>query len=290
MSKPIDPGNGFHKMSREAYDSLDRVNFSTLKLFGESPAHYHHRMLTGDSEDTDARARGRCVHLAVLEPEKFKSDVVVWEGGTRRGNNWEVFKERNEGKEILKPEAYEEVLAIAKAVRASPLATKYIGPGESEVAVLWTHVVPDIAGLAGYRIQCKALIDRITAFAIVDLKNTRNASPVGFGRECANYAAHVQAAFYSDGVKAALREDFLRPYVLLAAEAKAPHVVQPYFVPDALIEAGRETYRSWLDRLNLCRSENEWPGYATGDLELMLPRWALPQEQDDVSDLDLVIG
>lgn len=276
-----DPGTGIHTLTREQYDALDRVNFSTLKLIGISPAHYQHRMTTGDSDDTDARARGRCVHLAILEPEKFKEQVVVWDGGTRRGKDWEGFKARNVDKEILKEEAHAEVLAIAKAVRSSMQAAPYLVSGQSEVAVLWDHVVPEIGGLAGYRIKCKSLLDRVTPVALVDLKSSRDASPDGFGRECANYEAVVQAAFYSDGYRAATGSSL--PYVLLASEAAAPYVVQAYRVTEEQLELGRETYRAWLDRLNLCRQEKAWPGYAETEMDLVLPPWAMPQ--DDESDL-----
>ncbi len=283
-----DLGTGLHTLTRAQYDALDRVNFSTLKLIGTSPAHYQHRMKTGDSDDTDARARGRCVHLAVLEPEKFREQVVVWDGGTRRGKDWESFKARNAEKEILKPEPYEEVITIAKAVRGSDQAARYLVEGRSEVAVLWDHVVPEMGGLPGYRIRCKALLDRITPVGIIDLKSTRDASPDGFGRECANYESHVQASFYSDGYRAATGKEL--PYILIATEAAPPHVVQAYRVREDDLENGRETYRGWLDRLDMCRREQAWPGYSTTEMDLVLPPWATPQDDNDVSGLGLTFS
>ncbi len=284
----IDPGNGIHTLSREEYDALERINFSTLKFFGKSPAHYQHRMEEGDGEDTDARARGRCVHLAILEPERFKTEVVVWDGGRRSGGNWEAFLERNAGREILKPEAYAEVLAIAKAVRSSSQAAPHLVDARTEVSVLWEHVVPPLAGLPGYRIKCKARLDLVTATSLVDVKSSRDASPDGFGRAAVTYDLIVQAALYSDGYRAATGKEL--PYRLIAVEAAAPYVTQVYRLTDDQLEQGRETYRAWLDRLNLCRAEDRWPGYAEAEMDLVLPPWATADDENDLTELGITFS
>jgi hypothetical protein len=43
--------------------------------------------------------------------------------------------------------------------------------------------------------------------------------------------------------------------------------------------------------LALCRRESRFGGYAEAELELALPRWAAPREdEDDVAGLDLSIS
>ncbi len=280
--------DGVYSLSREEYDRLDRANFSTLKLFEKSPAHYRHN-LTARDEDTDAKQRGRAVAMAVYEPERFRSECVVWDGKTRRGEEWEAFVDRHPDQEVLTKGMHAAAVAIGGAARACAMAAPYLSGGKGEQTLLWTHKVPALAGLPGYEIRCKGRLDFIANVgAIVDLKNTRNAHPEGFGREVMSFLSHVQAAFYVDGYRAATGREL--PYVIIAVEPKAPFVCQVFEVPAEILELGREKYRTWLDRLNVCRETSEWPGYAAGPVALTLPKWAVPQDDEDVTGLGLDIG
>lgn len=281
-------GTGVHALPRDEYDRLGRVNFSTLKWMGKSPAHYLYRLTTPDEKDTAARQRGRVVSMAVYEPARFRENCVVYDGKTRRGKEWDAFLDRHPDHEILTESAYETAIAISKAVRASAQAAPYVSGGKGEQTVLWTHEVPATETLPGYKIDCKGRLDFVAnCGAIVDLKNTRDASRTGFGRQVVNYDALAQAAMYVDGFLAATGREL--PYVLVAVEAAPPHVPQVYRVHPEQLEIGRERYRGWLDRLHVCLEENDFPGYEREPVDLVLPRWATPDEED-VTALDLVLG
>lgn len=278
--------NEVREVSRDGYDLLDMVNWSTLKHLGKSPAHYRHNILQKDG-DTAAKKLGRCAHLATLEPEKFRLGVAKWTGDRRAGKEWEAFKAKNQGRELLTEDEHDYCLRIAEAARSSEMAKPYLAKGKSEQTVLWSHIVPPIVGFPGYRVECKGRLDFIAdCGALVDLKTTKDASPEGFGREFVRYGYGCQAAFYRDGYKAATGLDL--PYVIVAVETSRPHVVQVYRVQDEVLEMGRDTYRALLDRLQLCRAENAWPGYADAPCDLVLPRWALPDDDSsDLSELNL---
>lgn len=279
--------DGLHSLDWEQYSALNRANFSRLKLLGESPAHYRHSQLNKEDKDKDAYRIGRCTHLAAYEPEIFRERCVVWDLGTRRGRDWEEFKQRNEGREILTAKEYELCLAIGQAARNSPMSAPYMSGGRGEVTVLWSYGSKSIGGLAGYEIPCKSRVDFLQTGAIVDLKTCQSAKPEEFGRATWNYRYHVQASFYREAVRAVTGK--LLPYKIVAVEKTAPHVVQVFTVPDELLELGRETWRGWMDLLFHCRSESEWPGYSKTELDLTLPRWAAPQEDEDAAGLGLVI-
>lgn len=273
-------------LSREAYDALPRVNWSTAKHMGKSPLHYHHALLA-DSPDTGPRKRGRATHLAVYEPDRFRSECVVWTEGTRRGKAWEAFKAEHRGRELLTESEHATAVTLAKAVRSSAMAAPFISGGKGEQTVLWVHTEPTVGGVEGFSLECKARVDFVANVgAIVDLKTTRDASPEGFGREVARYEYHCQAAFYVDGYEAATGVRL--PYVIVAVEAAAPHVVQVYRVPEDLLYLGRDRYRALLRRIHDARSNSSWPGYHTEPLDLTLPRWAAPAEDDAAASLDLV--
>lgn len=284
MLTPEQPPDGVHQLSREDYDALDRDNWSRIKTLRKSPAHYRHQLF-GDDEDTDAKKRGRCTHLAVFEPERFRAECAIWDAGARRGKDWEAFAKKHADREILKADEATLCIAIASAVRNNQVAAKYLSGGRAEQSVLWTYRADPIGAVPGYAMRCKGRLDFIAnCGAIVDLKTTKDASPEGFGRESWRYRYHSQAAFYSDGYFAATGKRL--PYVLVAVEVDQPHVVQVYRVPDVALEAGREEYRSLLDLLRHCRAESQWGGYAEGELELQIPGWAGITEED-ASGLDL---
>lgn len=276
-------------LSRAEYDALaDRVNWSSLKHMARSPAHYRQSKAT-PYEDTDAKLRGRIAHLAVLEPHRLSVETAVWDGGARRGKDWEAFKSANLGKELVTASMFAECLAMSDAVRSDATARAYLGAGLAEVSMLWAHEVRSMGGLTGYRFECKGRMDFVSeAGAIVDLKTARDASPSGFGREAARLLYHGQAAFYVDGYKSATGREL--PFKIIAVEAEPPYVVQVYALTDEQLGLGRELYRSLLDRLNLCRVERRWGGYVDGETPLALPGWMAPRDEDDVAELDLVIG
>ncbi len=277
--------NGIYfRYPRGEYNQLDRVNFSTLKHIGRSPAHYLHAKMEGRT-DTDALKLGRADHIAVLEPTRFLTECVEWTGGRRASRAWDAFEEEHKHQEILTTDEWAHSLALQRAVRGSVMAAPYLANGKSEATICWSHVSPKIGALDGYEFQCKGRVDFITANALVDLKTARDVSPDKFGKDIYNFGYHIQAALYSDGYFAVTGER--KPYVIVAAEKDAPYVVQVYRITDDMLAIGRERYRSFLDLLNVCTESNHWPGYSANELDAELPRWAIPPPDEDASGLDL---
>jgi hypothetical protein len=120
-----------HQMSESTsneYSLIDAVNWSTLKWMLKSPAVYRYRLKQART-DTPALAMGRATHTLVFEPEKFRHEYAVWEGGDRRGNAWKEFQEENAGKTIFKPQEIDTAMEMADAVRSHPLVRPYLDGG-----------------------------------------------------------------------------------------------------------------------------------------------------------------
>ncbi len=274
-------------MQREVYDAIKAVNWSTLKHLGKSPAHYLHN-LSNPGDDTDARQRGRVTHLAVFEPERFALEVMVFPD-KRVGKKWELFEQANQGKELITPRMNETATAIADAARNHPIAARYLAGGKSEHTITWLYQSPRIENLPYWEVECKGRLDFVAdCGAIVDMKSTRDASPMGFAREVMRYEYHAQLAFYRDGYRAMTGVEL--PVVIVAVEASAPHVVQVYRLPDHVLELGRERYEQLLAHLNVCRQDARWPGYAEAEMELELPSWAFGPDEENELDEDLVFA
>ena len=278
------------QVPREQYDRLPQINISRLEWIEQSPAHLNHILTNGADEDTDAMIRGRATHLAVFEPELFRERCVVWEGASRRGKEWDAFCARNRGKELLTEKMHETAVAIGQAVRRDRYAAPFLEHGRGELTLIWKYVAAPVGAVAGYEFDCKGRIDFETDRALVDLKTTEDASPSAFARTALNLNYLAKAAWYTDAHRQLARK--LREYFIVAAETKAPYVVQVYRIPEDLLELGRAKYREWLDRYAFCRARNSWPGYGDGPTDLVLPEWAQPYDEEggDPTGLGLSIG
>jgi len=268
---PLTKPDGLHELRREDYDSIERVNYSSLKLIARSPAHYRHGLLEGRA-DTDALRMGRVTHLAVLEPERFRSLIAVWDGHARRGKDWEKFCDQNQGRELLTVEERDLCLAMQQTVRSNRHAMRYISGGQPEVTILWT------AEVGGRSVPCKARLDFDTDDAIVELKTTRNAEPLTFGRQAFNLNYHCQAAWQVDGYARAA--GIGKPHVTVAVEKEPPYEVVVFRMPERYLEMGRAEYRAWLALREECRENARWPGYAETELDLEFPPWATGADED----------
>jgi hypothetical protein len=259
------------RISRAEYDKLDAVNWSTLKHMLRSPAHYRAAMLE-KPEDTPALKMGRLIHIAAFEPERWKSEVAVWDGGRRQGKEWERFQEDHRGLELATSDEAELALAVGEAARVA--AGTLMAKGKREMTLQWKHK----NGLAA-----RGRIDFLSEqHGIVDLKSTADASPEGFGRAAARFEYCTQAAYYVDGIEAITGKRV--GYVLVAIEKKKPFVPGIYPLTEDHLELGRSIYLPLLDRLKRCIDEHDFPGYPSGPLSL--PLWAVPNDNDDGAGLD----
>lgn len=270
------------------YAELAGINITSLKELGRSPLHFRHR-LENPRESTKSLELGTIGHIAVLEPERFLREFVLWDAKTekgdktapRRGKKWDEFVAQNQGKQTVRTDEYDVAIALRDAVRANPVAMKYLSMGRPEVAMTWSD---EHTGLA-----CKGRVDWVTHVeqvdCIVDLKGTRNASPDSFSRDCARLSYHLQLAFYADGYEAATGKT--PRVVVVAVEFEPPHDVVTYIVPAEVTEIGQDEYRKLLERYAECTEAKYWPGCGNGaEKILQLPAWATPNDED-ISDLDL---
>ena len=271
-----------------AYLQRKALNWSVLKNMAKSPAHYAHAVKHG-IDDTQALKVGRALHTATLEPELFATRYAIWDGGTRRGKDWDAFEARatEEGKETLKLDEVLEIQVMAQAVRTHPEAAKLLAGGVAEQSLLWSVESPELGELKATQRAAKSRIDYRGPLGAVDLKSTRDASPEGFGRQAWTLGYLGQAAFYVDAIEAATGD--VVPYWIVAVEKSAPFVVQVYEVSPELLSFGRDHYRELLVKLAQCEAADRWPGYVDGVAPLTLPRWVLPDEDSGV-DSELVFS
>lgn len=261
---------GIHpNMPPEAYFAIDAVSHSTLHLFNKTPAHARERMLH-PPEPSEAQDIGTAVHMAVLEPGRFRAEYVELPHVDRRTTvgkaTWLDFQQKNAGKAMLSAENMQMVKDMSKSAWAHPRVAQLLnGKGANEVSVVW-----DLEGEA-----CKARLDRLCTedgwTVVLDVKTCADASKWGFRKACESFGYYAKAAWYLDGLNAL--SDRPRKFVLLAMEKEPPYCCALYQFDAAAIELGRTENMIHLHTLQAARASGQWPGYGQDITTLSLSEW-----------------
>lgn len=258
------PEHDYHAHPAVSKGLLDDVARSPLhaKYFREHP-----------EPDSDAQLFGSAVHIAILEPDRYANEYAIIPAdcsnrSTKKYKEWAAatLAERP-GVQLLKQAQHDQVCAIADSVHAHPMASKLVHPdveGPTELSCLW----------ATSDQLCRLRMDKwVTGHRlIVDLKTTHD--PVGrvFKRTVLTYRYHCSAAWYLQGASALGLEPW--DYIFVVVEAKPPHDVACYRLPDALIEHAATLLARDFERWLECQAAGMWPGYSDQIEELDFEDWA----------------
>ena len=269
LGKNIDIIKVSEDMPEEIYHNHPAISKSKLSGIGENPLKFWFWNVNPERPEkasTPAQVLGSATHYAILEPEKFKSEVVKEPKINRRTNAGKeeaaAFEEKNKGKTILKADDYRMVMGMQEAVRkvhADMLSTI----SQTEVSIFAT-----IDGA-----NVRARMDAISPGCIIDLKTTDDASYKGFLRSVQKYRYDVQAGLYS-ALYTAWKGKKPSAFWFLCVEKKSPYSTAIYKLDDDYIRHGLETFYSWLDIYIKCRDENKWPDYNNGErTTIELPKY-----------------
>ncbi|MGC5249607.1 PD-(D/E)XK nuclease-like domain-containing protein [Gordonia sp. DT219] len=223
-------------------DSLSSTGAKTILEPG-GPA--KHRF--GRRKESAAFDVGHAVHTAVLgEGGVFvDSGFDAW---TTKAAKEKVAEIRAAGKTPLKPEQYRDVMNMAEAVRAHPLAEVLFADGVAEQSI-WAHD-PE----SGARVRCRP--DWHIASTFVDLKTA--ADPGQFDRAIEDYSYHLSAAFYLH--TAQLAGMSIDSFFLVAVGKEPPHLVDVCEISPADLAVGRDLTRAAIDLWAYCHATDTWPG------------------------------
>ena len=254
----------------DEYRAIEAVNWSSLKVMAESPAHYKWS-LDHDRKATSAMGKGIAIHAAVLEPDSFPLRFVVWDGD-RRGNAWKEFREANANRDVITRAEYDLCISVRDAVKADADASALLY-GRSELVIEWED--------EGTGLMCKARLDHVNADnEIVDLKMCPNTDVFQFERHSASMLYHGQLAFYRRGLAAVLKAVVPRPRII-AVEWDEPHDVTAFHLTDDALYAGEQHVDDLLTRLANCRRSDKWPGRYQGQQDLSIPEYLMLQAEPD---------
>ncbi len=252
------------------YQALPGLNWSSLKHYGRSPAHYR-EAIDNPPPSTPAMVFGQLVHAMILE-QSLADYAILPEGIDRRTKAgkeaWAAFQEEADGKTIVTAEQLGLADSMSRMVTGHPLANRLLSAPDMqrEVSFTWQDLET--------RQDCKCRVDAWSSSdrLVIDLKTTDDATLEGFSRAAYRYGYHGQSAFYLD----ALEMQGYEPsgFVFVAVEKAPPCNVAVFLADEEFLEAGRRLYRHALERHRECTEKNSWPGYPVQTQTLTLPRWA----------------
>lgn len=239
------------------------------------------------AEPSPALVMGSVVDCLIFEPEMFEKQFIIapeWNLRTKadREEKVKLLKEaKSNGMTLVTNKQHLEALETAKAVRENPVMADILKRGVAQPVFIWNDIVTGL--------KCKCRLDWYDEEdgVIYDLKTAFDASPSAFSKAIANYGYHIQAAFYSDGVRALGLP--VRKFVFGVQEKpdnkntfKAdPRLMAFYELDETDLEAGRDSYVSSLSAISFCMMNNEWAGYTNNIVPLSRPAWAKRSDVDN---------
>jgi hypothetical protein len=246
------------------------------------PARLRWKLDNPDGDHKDAFDLGRAAHQVVLGDHENHIRVIEGSINARGNTEWrtndakrKVDETRAAGLTPIKPETWEQVQAMARAIADHPTAAGLIlsASGQPEHTLVWRD---DMAG-----VWCRARVDWFRTkkaghrLLIVDYKTTADlADPETFGKPAARYGYYIQAEFYRTGIRAlGLDED--PAFVLIVQEKDPPNLVNVVELDDTALTLGRNKMRSALNTFAECRRTGNWPGFGPEIDLVSLPAWFL---------------
>jgi hypothetical protein len=218
--------------SKSKYEPL---SFSSLKAFSRSPLAFI-EYKEGTRVETPAMRFGTLVHRAILEPERYETTTVVWEG-TRRTKAYKEFEEANPNKDILTTKEALDIRVIANRVLEHPFAGQLVRDCDDyELKFQMEHLgVPH-----------RGIIDGINGWFMLDLKTTQSVHPYNLQRNLYEMKYYMQAAIYQRAAQCLGR--FLESYFVVCVESANPHHVQVVELEPHYIARGHQEWERLLER------------------------------------------
>lgn len=221
-------------------------------------------------EEKDHFRFGRAVHMAVLEPARFRDAYLVQPdfGDMRSVKNREKrdewAKDVPMGSVVLTQTEHDTMTGMINSVMEHPVARNLFKEGEAEVSMWYTDPSTGV--------RCKVRPDYISQGHVIDLKTTKNAAVGLFARDMGLYRYDIQMACYYDGVLHTTGEA-PQSATIVAVEKIIPYEVAVYCMTDEDLETGRKWKDHALGLLKRSIETGRWPSSQTRAEMINMPMY-----------------
>lgn len=301
-SEPLVAPGWYADMPMADYLAIEAMSSSGVEAFRRYPLYFKHNQ-DNPRPETQGMREGTALHLALLEPEKFKGKYISLGicQATKKGDGqpcynrasvlrkspqnlfWQYCGQHDpykgepmpEGVEVMPADALERIEGGRLSVLAHPDARQFFeGKGASELVGIW--IDPDTGVLCKLRLDRQ--IDRADHIH-ADLKFTVDASREGFRRIAGRLGYHRKAAWYRRGLASKELGKPASASVFIAVESPKPHGCQTFILDETQLKRVGEDISGLLWRYRECLESGIWPGYDTGLRHLEFAKWDMPEEK-----------
>lgn len=218
---------------------------------------------------------GSAAHKLVLGsgPKLVEIEHDTWNTNVAKA---EVAEARAAGAIPLKPAEFEQVHAMAAALRSHPIASALFNPavGKPEQSLFWRDVR---SGGTWRRARLDWLPPTTSGRMIVaDYKTCISAEPTAIAKAVANFGLHQQADWYRDGVMELGLCDTCA-FVFVFQEKTAPYLITVVELDRTALDLADAQNQKAIDVYQHCQATGVWPGYADDVVLTALPAWAEKQ-------------
>lgn len=215
---------------------------------------------------------GHAAHKLVLGegPDLEVVEGARWDTKVAKAQVAEI---RERGGTPLKQAEFDQVTAMAAALRQHPLAGPLLasGTGLAEQSLYWTDPATGV--------RCRVRPDWLKQLPgltlAVDYKSCADASPTAVQRSIRDYSYHQQDAFYIDGIRAVLAPEQVR-FVFVFQSKTAPYLITVRELHQQDRDIGRARNEKALRIYAECESTGIWPdwtGPTTEIPQIGMPSW-----------------
>ena len=284
--------SGIYSISYEDYSKIEAVNYSTLKEYNKTPAHYLAAKTTA-KEPSKPFFEGNAWHTYILEKEKFKDqyvvepDLSIYFKNQTDQKNWqkenpdktpqltvnqakEQFKEQSEGKLIVTNDLMNDLEVGRAELFKHPDFPKIFELAEKELSFV---TIDQDTGL-----KKKGRLDLWLPnhSMVFDLKTCNSIDD--FHHDIKKYKYNVQLAYYSDLAKEHTGQE-IKSCGVIAIEKNKPFFSSRIFMlPKEVIEEGRRFYKRYLDIHQKCVAQDQWPSHVNPTVEFNPKPWFFDDE------------
>jgi hypothetical protein len=252
-------------MTFAEYQALPAINASAIKAgFALSMKHMHAIMTGKPKEQTPAMKWGKMVHSAILERELFFDTMNVFDG-TKRGKDWEAFKDGKDIDTIVTRDELSELAAISEAVHLNPDAHRLIRRSTHEQTAIWSD--PDY-GSAKARLDGFSVED-----GMIELKTTSKIKPDMFAKQFCGMGYDIQCGWYCEGARLSGLSKKLPACFVIVIESSEPFDVAVYELPNTVIKVGLSKAKRIATAYRQAEKSGVFAGVSEGITELVMPSW-----------------
>jgi len=260
------------------YVALPGTRWSQLSQILKSPRHF--KIADRSTRPTRSMKLGSIADCLLFTPDDFADRYVIFDEispktgkiWTANSNAYRQFEADHPDQEIISPQLLNHSQQIVDEIHGNP-HVRDILQGDYQVAITWKD---PITGL-----ELKGLADCVGDGFLSDLKtsNVINPSPWDLGRKVYDYQYHCQLALYRDGLRAN-GVDVNETY-LAFVENSPPFDSVAMRLGEFELGMGQQTVRQCLELLAVCTEKDEWPGVASGIVDLWFPDFVYKEHEHE---------